>query len=151
MEFIGSNNICTIPISGYFGIDFGIRKKLLTIIISLTSTICSSQIFITPCAQASLYDQSICAMAGYKHNNFSAAFNYQIGHQYKEQSLFVKYQFNESEVFNCGFSAKTGFVNGYFKLFYPALEIQYGMFQLGLRPTENGILFIEPRVQFKFK
>ena len=112
---------------------------------------CKSQVFITPSAQVSIYDQSIGLMAGYKYKNLSTAFNYQIGNKYKEQSLFLKYQFNESEIFNVGFSGKIGYVNNFLHLFYPAVEIQYGMFQLGVRPVNNGLLILEPRLQIKFK
>lgn len=110
-----------------------------------------AQVFITPTIQASLYDQSIGAMAGYKYNNLSLALNYQQGFKYEEHSLFIKYQFNESEIFNVGVSNKVGWVNGHFGIFYPALEIQHGLFQLGFRPTNNGLLFLEPRLQIKFK
>ena len=108
-----------------------------------------SQILVTPSAQVSLYDQSAGLMAGYKYKSVSAAFNYQLGHQYKEQSLFIKYQLNESEIFNVGFSGKIGYVNNFLHLFYPAVEIQYGWFQLGVRPVNNGLLILEPRVQIK--
>lgn len=127
-------------------------KKTLLLIVLLTSTKRSqSQIFITPSAQVSLYDQSIGLMAGYKYKSISAALNYQLGHQYKEQSLFIKYQLNESEIFNVGFSGKIGYVNNFLHLFFPAVEIQYGWFQLGVRPVNNGLLILEPRIQIKFK
>lgn len=124
---------------------------IVTLLILILVKKCSSQVFVTPSAQVSIYDQSIGAMAGYKLNNWSGAFNYQIGHQYKEQSLFLKWQINESEVFNVGVSGKVGFVNNSLYLFYPGLEIQRGWFQLGVRPINGALLVLEPRIQIKFK
>lgn len=126
-----------------------INRLILLIVLLVSTKRSESQIFITPSAQVSLYNQSVGLMAGYKYKNISAAFNYQIGNKYKEQSLLLKYQFNESEIFNVGFSGKIGYVNNFLHLFYPAVEIQYGMFQLGVRPVNKGLLILEPRLQIK--
>lgn len=124
-------------------------KHILLGLLTMHTLAGFSQIFVTPSAQVSIYDQSIGLMAGYKFTNWSGAFNYQIGHQYKEQSLFLKWQINESEVFNVGLSGKVGFVNNSLYLFYPGLEIQRGWFQLGIRPINGALLVLEPRIQIK--
>lgn len=122
-------------------------------LILLISFRCKSQIVITPSAQVSIYDQSIGLMAGYKYNKITTALNYQRGHQYQEKSLYLKYDFTNTDAFNVGLSVRTGWVNNYFKVFYPALEQEFifnkWSIQLGLRPTEKGLLILEPRVQFK--
>lgn len=128
--------------------------KRILLILLLASGKLSSQIIIGPASQLSLYDQSIGVMAGYKIQKLTAALNYQIGHQYKEQSLYVKYEFTNNNAFNIGLSMKGGYVNNHFHVFFPALEQQIvlgkrSVIEVGLRPINGALLVIEPRLIFK--
>lgn len=89
-------------------------------------------------------------MGGYELDKASIAFNYAQGIKYTELSLFAKWVITRQADFNFGLSEKIGFVNGNFGVFYPALEAQWGVFQIAFRPINNGLISIEPRVKIKF-
>lgn len=115
----------------------------------------NSQIFIKPCVQASLWEQSLGVMAGYSfRDKIELAINSQFGNNYKELSLYSKYTLSTSSVFNIGISVKGGYVNDCPRLFFPALEQSWHFrktsLELGLRPTNRGLLFIEPRFKILF-
>lgn len=128
-------------------------------IVTICFVLCNkaeAQVFAKPTIQASLYEQSIGIMVGYQYENrFETAINYQIGNKYNEKSLFLKYNFTNNNVFNIGISMKVGYVNDYLRIYFPALEQSYhfnqhSSIELGLRPSNYGLLFVEPRYKYTF-
>jgi len=106
-----------------------------------------SQVIITPNIQYNSFDFSLGAMLGYQYIQHTFAANANFGFKYYEISLFYRYFFLKNKPFNILLSGKAGIVNGKNVLFYPGLELTYGIFELGLRPSTGSIITIEPRLR----
>lgn len=126
-------------------------KKVLLLIGVITKL--QAQVVITPALQANLWDQSAGLMIGYQLNQHTLCVNYQIGHQYEEQSLFYRYSFTNSNAFNIGLSMKAGYINDYFRVSLPGLEQSFVFnkcsLDIGIRPSFRGLVVLEPRFTFK--
>lgn len=125
-------------------------KNKIIIIVTLISSICKAQVYVKPVTQASLNVISTGVGAGYTINNrLDVGALFQYGNNYKEYSLFVKYNITNNNAFNIGLSNKAGILNNAPIIFFPALESEWVFnrcrLELGLRPTQQGLLFIEPR------
>lgn len=124
------------------------NKVILALL--LGTSICNAQVYIKPVTQASLNVISTGVGAGYTINNrLDVGALFQYGYNYKEHSLFVKYNITNNNAFNIGISNKAGILNNAPIIFFPALESEWvfnrSRLELGLRPTQQGLLFIEPR------
>lgn len=144
----------SITINRSNGVAFAVYSFLVAIYLMIPQ--CGkSQVVIIPAAQINFFEQSIGFMAGYKVQQVSFLFNYQKGHSYEEKSAVITIDFTDNPVFDVGLSFKTGMINNHFGIWYPGLEQEYHLnkhssIQLGIRPSNYGLLIIEPRYCYKF-
>lgn len=129
-------------------------KKLLFVCLLLSGTL-KSQVFVTPGAKLSTYDQAIGVNIGYKYKHVTASLGYYLGHQYKEHNLSVMYYITNNNAFNVGFIQQIGYINTKFHVWYPGLVQQLVLsdhcaIELGLVPSNYGLIILQPGFRYKF-